>query len=175
MQATHKDAEERYAELRREVRAAVERQLPYPDRPKISLRGIDGEALNHAEAWRLQPERQVDWPWSSGFPLVRFRYPKRFDLAIWYEKELAGLSFGRPSYNGTFLRLDFAEASPRGSPLKGRIFPITLTAAELYAHVIGAHEVRLVNPIHESLVEYYSRFGYTYVSGRDHYLYKRFL
>lgn len=175
MRATYFDAERRYEELRRETRSAIQRRLPYIDRESIRLTAIDGGALTHSQAWGKSPSRRVDWSWVVGYPALRSRYPKRFELAVWYEQTLSGLSFGRPSYNGTFLRLDFVEAMPDNSKLKGRIFPISISVAELYAQVVGAQELRIINPINQSVIRYYESFGYTHVSGSNHYLYRRFI
>ncbi|WP_086932698.1 hypothetical protein [Agarilytica rhodophyticola] len=117
----------------------------------------------------------MNWDWEGGgYDEYSFRHPKRFEMATWYGSKLASLCLGRPSYMGGHLRLDFAEANPSENPLKGRIIPIILSAGELYASIIGASEIRLIDPIDSKLVNYYSSFGYRYVSHnvKKHYLVK---
>lgn len=177
MLATHIEAENRYESFRKMAREAIHQELPYGDRGNIKLTEISQSALIYSKIWAADLNRKVDWPWSEGYKSYAFRYPNRFELATWYGSALAGLSLGRPSYAGTRLRLEFIEANPSGSPLKGRIIPITISVAELYANIIGASELRIIDPIDKKLIEYYSSFGYRYCSGRTesnqkHYLVK---
>ncbi|ARU55606.1 hypothetical protein OLMES_1531 [Oleiphilus messinensis] len=171
MLATHQDAERRYESLREMARNSIGNELPYTDRSNIHLRGICQKALLQAKLWDNDPKRLVDWPWDSGYQDYSYRNPKRFELATWYGNTLAGLSLGRPSYAGTRLRLEFIESRPSSSPLKGRIVPITISVAELYANIIGADELRIIDPVDQKLVEYYTSFGYRYktaVSEKNH-------
>lgn len=171
MLATHQDAERRYESFREMARDAIQKELPYTDRNNIRLSNICQKALMQAKLWDEDPNRLVDWPWGSDYRDYSYRNPKRFELAAWYGNTLAGLSLGRPSYAGTRLRLEFIESRPSSSPLKGRIVPITISVAELYANVIGAEELRIIDPIDEKLIEYYSSFGYRYckaVSEKNH-------
>ncbi len=171
MLATHQDAERRYESLREMARNAIGKELPYTDRGNIHLGGVCHKSLMQAKLWDDDPKRLVDWPWDSGYQDYAYRNPKRFELATWYGNTLAGLSLGRPSYAGTRLRLEFIESRPSSSPLKGRIVPITISVAELYANIIGADELRIIDPIDEKLIEYYTSFGYRYskaVSEKNH-------
>lgn len=177
MLATHQDAENRYESFRQMAREAIQRELPYTDRGNIRLGEICQKSLIQAKMWDDDPKRLVDWPWDIGYRDYSYRNPKRFELATWYGNTLAGLSLGRPSYAGTRLRLEFIESRPSSSLLKGRIVPITISVAELYASIIGAEELRIIDPIDSRLIEYYSSFGYTYSSAvseknHKHYLVK---
>jgi|TARA_R110001583_G_scaffold44253_1_gene140243 hypothetical protein len=177
MLATHQGAESRYESFREMARDAIQKELPYTDRNNIRLSRICQNALMQAKLWTADPNRTVDWPWDGGYQDYSYRNPKRFELATWYGNTLAGLSLGRPSYAGTRLRLEFIESRPSSSPLKGRIVPITISVAELYASVIGAEELRIIDPVDERLIEYYSSFGYTYrkaigEKNQKHYLVK---
>ncbi len=180
MLATHQDAEKRYEAFRKMTHDAIQRELPYPDRNNIRLGKICNKSIIQANSWENNPARQVDWPWERGYANYSYLYPKRFEMATWYGDTLAGLSIGRPSYNGTRLRLEFIESNPSSSPLKGRMVPINISAAELYASIIGADELRIIDPIDTKLIEYYSSFGYKYrnSSGKkhhEHYLVKAIL
>jgi hypothetical protein len=175
MLATHQDAERRYENFREMARNAIQRELPYTDRANIRLGKICPSSLTQAKLWNEDPNRLVDWPWDSGYRDYSYRNPKRFELATWYGNTLAGLSLGRPSYAGTRLRLEFIESRPSSSSLKGRIVPITISVAELYANIIGADELRIVDPVDEKLIEYYSSFGYKYVNAITEKHYKHYL
>lgn len=176
MKATHKDAEQRYEAFRDLSRQNIQQSLPYTDRNLIRLEPISNESLVAAKLWMADPTRRVDWDWagSGGYSDYAFRYPKRFEMATWYGNSLASLCLGRPSYTGTQMRMDFTEAAPSNNPLKGRVIPIVVSAGELYASIIGAREIRLIDPIHEKLIEYYASIGYTYVNQNvdKHYLVK---
>ena len=180
MLAEHQDAERRYEKFREMARDAIQKELPYADRSNIRLQKICPLALTQAKLWNEDPNRLVDWPWDSGYRDYSYRNPKRFELATWYDNTLSSLSLGRPSYGGSRLRLEFIESRPSSNSLKGRIVPITISVAELYANIIGADELRIIDPIDEKLIEYYSSFGYKYVNtpaekNHKHYLVKAIL
>ncbi len=179
MQATHIDAERRYEEFRKVAMDSVKRNLPYTDKNRISLNRIDSNALSQAGCWSNDPNRKVDWPWVSGYADYSRIRPKRFELALWYDSTLCSLSLGRTSYHGSRLRLDFLESRPTDCPLKGRVTPIVFSTAEVYAQIIGASELRVIDPIDDNLIEYYSSFGYKYCDGSKektkHYLSKQLL
>ncbi|WP_444910285.1 hypothetical protein [Microbulbifer sp. TRSA005] len=183
MQATHLDAERRYELYRSESRQYAQAALPQKYKAVVSLKGIDPRSLARAKAWEASERREVDWNWTKGYEVYSLRYPKRFELAIWKDDILCGLSIGRPSYNGSRLRLDFTERAPDNCPLRGQVMQINLLAAESYALRIGADEMRIMHPSNQELVNYYARHGYKYVKGtmdfddaherNPHYLYKR--
>ena len=58
----------------------------------------------------------------------------------------------------------------------GDMFGISLLAYEAYGKVIGARQLRIMNPENENLIKYYSSFGgFTYkksLKGNPHYLVK---
>lgn len=180
MHATHWEAEQRYEAFRLESRRFVASQLPYPDRGSIRLDAISDSALGAAASWTGGTLRRVTWNWATGYGEFRFRHPDRFELAVWHGSTLCSLSLGRPSRHGHSLRLDFVESSPSEHPLRGRVVPITLINLRSYAEVIGATELRIISPLNQALIDYYTRFGYTYVNrasstiGAD-YLYRKLL
>lgn len=75
---------------------------------------------------------------------------------------------------GSHLRLDFIEARPKNNHLKGRVVPTVISVAELYGAIIGASQLRIMNPVNSKLIDYYSSFGYRYIkeSIKVHYLVK---
>lgn len=163
MLATHLEAESRYRAYRQEVRRYVKKALPYGDANAIILDDIDQRALTQSRLWNSIPDRKVDFEWELNYPVYRKRYPKRFELAIWYQNRLESLALGRPSYMGTRVRLELIERVAVNSFLKGKVFAITELALIAYAELLGAEEVRIMQPINESVRNYYVQKGYSYV------------
>lgn len=168
MLATHLDAEKRYDAIRRATLRVAMQYLP--PTPGLELRLIDPIALTITKDWAATGQRKVDWDWFAGYNDLQYRYPKRFELAIWHHGVLVNVTFGRPTYHGAGLRLDFIEASPEKQRI--RVVPIVVVAATAYAEAIGASEVRIMKPINEDVKAYYARLGFTYVSKGD-YLFKK--
>jgi hypothetical protein len=164
MRATHLQAEERYTTIRQ---AALSTTLSLlPPSPGLDLRLFSASALSRAKEWDEGGNRIVDWDWFSGYSAFRFRYPKRFELAIWQGDKLIGMSLGRPTYAGSGMRLDFLEANPE--PDRIRVFPITFAALVIYAKALGANEIRVMQPINEAVKAYYERFGFKYITKGDY-------
>ena len=90
-------------------------------------------------------------------------------MALWHDEMLVSLSLGRPTYNGSRLRLDFIEGNP-DKPKDIKVFEPTVLAMVAYAQVLGATELRVMHPINQDVKKYYERFGFSYVSKAD-YLY----
>jgi|SRR5690554_377188 len=171
MLATHMDAERRYKEYRAEVYKYVKKALDYPDSQNIFLKDIDMTALLQARLWDRIPDRKVDFNWEIDCQIYRKRYPKRFELAIWYQNRLESLALGRPSYSGSRVRLELVERLAGNSQLKGRAFLITELSLIAYANLLGAEEIRIMEPINDSVRNYYVSRGYTYVpsTGASHF------
>lgn len=166
MLAKHEDAEKRYDKIRRDALRAISVQVSIPN---LKFRLIDQKALAQAVIWGESPNRLATWDWEK-YGAFRFSYPKRFELALWHNNQLASISAGRPTYNATGLRLDFIEKTPNDIDIK--VFPITLAAMNVYADSLGANELRIMNPINEEVKEYYRSFGLEYVKKGD-YLFTR--
>ncbi len=92
-------------------------------------------------------------------------------MAIWHKKSLASLTLGRPTYNGTALRLDFIEANPENIE-ELKIFSVALFSMMTYAEALGATSLRVMKPINDDVKKYYESVGLTYVPKGD-YLYMR--
>ena len=169
MRATHRDAEDRYTILRKAVLDQVNHDFTRRGERSNHAKLIDSSALAQSKHWALSPKRRVDWDWVDGYGTFRFRYPKRFEMALWHNGKLVSLSLGRPTYTGQRMRLDFIEACP-DKPSELRVFEISLFAIGTYAETLGAHELRVMNPVNTQVRDYYARFGLTYVPSGD-YLY----
>jgi hypothetical protein len=74
------------------------------------------------------------------------------------------------------MRLDFIEKFTNNPAYSSSMFGISLLAFEAYAKVIGANQLRIMNPENAKLIKYYSSFGgFTYkksLKGNPHYLVK---
>jgi len=163
MLATHLNAEDRYEAYRSEVRKYVKEAFPYSDSKNIILSGINIKALQQSRLWSSIPERKVDFNWENDHRIFMKRYPKRFELAIWYQNKLESLALGRPSYIGSRVRLELIERIAVNSMLKGKAFAITELALIAYANLLGANEVRIMKPVNENVKNYYIKKGYSYV------------
>lgn len=169
MLATHRDAEERYTAIRKAVIGQVNQDLVNRREHGNKARLIDIETLAHSKQWERSSKRRVDWDWMSGYSAFKFRYPKRFEMALWHNNKLASLTLGRPTYSGHRMRMDFIEACPE-KPSDLKIFEISLFAIGIYAQMLGADELRIMNPINTQVRDYYASFGLSYVAAGD-YLY----
>lgn len=165
------DAEKRYTILREQgLKAAVRIYCELGiDNLKATI--IIHEALLSSKQWSQSTTRRYNWDWLDGYGSFRFRYPKRFEMALWQTNDLIGLSMGRPTYNGTALRLDIVEASPSDLAERPSIFPFILVAYNTYARLIHASQLRIMDPVNEQVKQYYESFGYKYVANGD-YLFK---
>ena len=168
--ATHIDAERRYSEIRSKALSASEAVLNRK-LPELKLSRINKAALEAFKAWENHPKRRVDWDWFNDYGHFKFRYPKRFEAAVWHKNKLASLTLGRPTYpRGTALRLDFIEASPFDREIA--VFAIVIVAMRTYADMLGAKEIRIMNPINDTVKNYYASHDFEYIAKGD-YLYKR--
>ncbi len=164
---THVDAEWRYHKIRLTALRAISAQME--SGLNLNFKLIDDNALQVSQGWAFSSDRLVDWDWAEGYKSFKFRYPKRFELALWHKNQLVSLSLGRPTYAGTGLRLDIIEGSPEKREVK--VFPAVIAAMTVYASALGAQEIRVMNPINEAVKNYYASQGFTFVAKYD-YLYK---
>lgn len=167
MLATHHDAESRYSLIRNQALQTVN-EIMREEGSSLKLTLIDGEALNAFKAWKKAANRVKNWDWVLGYETYRFRYPKRFELALWYSNKLIGLSMGQPTYNGTAMRLDVVEAAPSELGDRPSIFETVLLSYSVYARLLNAREIRIMHPVNSAVRKYYEKFGYRYVSAGDY-------
>ena len=169
MLATHVDVERRHDRIRRETLKATE-NIIQKNYPQLKLTTLNAHCLKATENWKGHPKRRVDWEWPDSYGELKFRYPKRFEAAVWYKGKLNGLSIGRPTYNSGSLRLDFIEVSPGDREIA--VFDIIVVAMRTYADMLGARELRIMHPINDQVKDYYASHGFSYVRKGD-YLFKR--
>lgn len=168
MLATHTDAEQRYDTLRKAALEIAHSGLADQEKVLFKFELITPAALSATINWQRSFNRRVNWDWLSGYSAFKFRYPKRFEIAIWYEGRLISISMGRPTYNGTSLRLDFVEASPRELGERPAVFSEVLIAYGIYARMLNAKQIRIMNPVNADVRKYYESFGYKYVADKDY-------
>jgi hypothetical protein len=176
MQISHANAIQRYGAFRHEARTIAKKSLP-PFLKRLELASIDPRAITAFRVWQEMPERRVDWDWAFAHRYCT-RYPKAFDLSVWNGNTLLSLTLGRPTYKGTSMRMDFIERRPKNCLYAGQLFAVSLLAYETYGRLIGAEYVRLVEPMNQKLISYYTSKdgGFAYVSasqGNPHYLVKK--
>ena len=173
MQESHKVALNNYEALRIDARAIAHAELPAYLKRATKLKGIDNGAIAASRLWDNDPARFVDWDWHFASRYIH-RHPKAFDLAVWVGNKLCTLALGRPSYNGTFMRLDFIEKAPSNCPFSSEMVPISILAYETYAKRIGAKQFRIIDPINDKVLRSYLQHGgFSHqkgLKGNPHYL-----
>ncbi len=172
MLKTHLDAERRYSSIRKQcLNMAQNRLSTRSEYSSLILKTIDNTALLASKEWDESVKRRVDWNWIEGYSSFKFRHPKRFELAIWDKSSLASLVLGRPTYQGSALRLDYIEANPlKHASLK--VFPAALFSMMSYAEALGASSIRVMNPINDEVKKYHESIGLSYVP-KGNYMYYR--
>jgi len=94
MLATHKDAEDRYTIVRKAVLDELNRDFYSSNQHRLKAKLVDQSALSQSQRWNLSSKRKVKWDWLEGYSSFKYRYPKRFEMALWHDSTLASLSLG---------------------------------------------------------------------------------
>ena len=162
---THQEAREFYAALREKSR-----QLAMTKLEGVSLMPISFHTAKIADYWKLKAQYPAAWSWVDAHRYYTKKI-KRFEVSAWCHGELQGLSYGRPTQRSKdTLKLELIEGSPiRDRHAVNRIFPIIHIAAQAYAIMLGADEIRIMNPVNEAVSRYYESYGF--VRGGSDYLY----
>ena len=175
MLASHLNTINRYNEPRIQARELAKRALPSNLKKILSFAAVDHRALSAFRTLQDNESRIETWDWTFASKYC-LRYPKAFDLSVWHGNSLCSLSLGRPTFNGTEMRLDFIEKFTKNPLFSGEIFGVSLIAYEAYGKLIGANKLRIMNPTNEKLISYYSSHaGFSYRKahkGNPHYLVK---
>lgn len=157
---------QRYARLRRLAHGLAQHLADPGEAAAIQLTDIDARALDvWARTWAgAHPLGYGGWDWAALVARVCSR-PSAFQVAVWSGDNLCGLAVGRISKRRASGRrhtvsLHYLEASPnRDHPLRGRIAPLVITAAEAYGRELGAWRIRLVDPL-PGVFRLYERLGF---------------
>lgn len=175
MRNDHKLTIKKYSEVREQARELAHESLPNHLKQVLSLEAINSKAISAFNILDNTEDRKVDWNWTFASRYCEL-HPKAFDLSVWFGNSLCSLSLGRPTYNGTEMRLDFVEKFNENQLLTREVFGISLLAYEAYGKLIGASKLRIINPVNEKVINYYKAHGkFSYVKtlkGNPHYLVK---
>jgi len=155
-----------------EIRSDIYKEVPLAvNMPGVRLTPINGAALLYYKKWpdigRTPPNGGWDWEsWSINY---KEKYPKRFDVAIWFGTTLCGLALGKMSEKNIHVRLEVLEGSTDGThPLKGRVAYIALTALEMFGYALNAEEAKIIDPVHGAITSY-RKLGYSLMSSTKKY------
>ncbi len=128
---------------------------------------ISSSDAYQADKWRGidQNKNRYAWRWIDAYSAYNRKSSfKRFDLSIKRGSHIVGLSYGEPTVSKKSLKIDIIESTPYEEHKKDtRVFEIVSRAAQYYGILLGADEVRIMNPLSDDLVNYYCSYGYEYV------------
>lgn len=158
------DAERRYEKIRALALEVAQKSID----SKFKLTQITAQALQATRTWEKSIQRKYDWNWLKNHSHYSKTYPKRFEIAVWEKSTLAAISLGRPTYNATGLRLDIVEAMPRDLGERSNVFDTIILAYEIYARMINANHIRIMNPVNDTVKSFYERYGYKYIAEGDY-------
>lgn len=152
------DAEQKYARFRSAVYGQIPKSDAYPR--KLRLDSVTPTAIRtYREVWLLH-ERRVNWDWPGEIEAWRRKCPARLEMSVWHEHHLCGLLIARTTNSKKTLYIEGIEGAPYSHPLKGLVIPVCIEAAEAYASMIQATEVRVQAP-DPAVVPAYCELGYT--------------
>lgn len=165
---SYNDFLNKYEEIRRDIY----REMPLAvNMPGVRLTPINQAALSYYKKWpaidRVPPNG--GWDWESWSTYYKEKYPKRFDIAIWFGNTLCGLALGKMSEKNIHVKLEVLEGSTNSThPLKGRVAYISLTALEMFGYALNAKEARIIDPVHAAITSY-TNLGYNLMSSTKNY------
>lgn len=133
--------------------------------PHAEIRGIDNRTVKLADSWKdmrgdhLRSSRAA-WDWEPEYKAYKNK-PKRYEMSVWVDDQLCGLCYGFASQHGSKVRMNLIEPTPvRPSPLGEAVFPILSFGATIYANLIEADEVWILDPV-QGAVDYYKSQGFS--------------
>lgn len=148
-----------YEQLRKEVYVHTE-----TIDPQFKCLEISHSDAIKADTWQTinHTRERSQWSWLHAYKCYNSKSSfKRFDLCIKNGSNLVGLAYGMPTKSKGKLKIDIIESTPvKKDKLNCSIFEIISTGSQAYAALLGANEIRLMNPLNEELSKFYSRFGY---------------
>ncbi|MCE2027308.1 hypothetical protein [Sessilibacter corallicola] len=119
--------------------------------PGTVVKGIDLRTAHLADSWssiRIPSARlnRSSWEWVKEYPYYQNR-PNRFEISLWRDNILCALCYGQTSVSGTRVRMNLIESTPiRPSPLRSRALPIIAFSAAVFADIVGADELWVLDP-----------------------------
>ncbi|VAW84314.1 hypothetical protein MNBD_GAMMA18-1882 [hydrothermal vent metagenome] len=176
-QSDYSVVKNRYESLRENSRKIAHDELPAVLTNKknqailkstLTFSGINVKCINELKKWEMSGSRRVAWDWNEVLRVYKAK-PKRFEMAIWdREHWLCSASIGKPTATGGKLRLDVIESNPNGTILVGLAIDINILSYKTYANLIGATELRIMNPVNDIVKNYYlNKKGFSYNQKED--------
>lgn len=149
-----------YRELRKELYKDVQQRYG-----QFNATSISYNDCIIADSWRrIEPKRRSDWQWVIEHQGYQKSF-KRFDIAFKQSGKLVSLSYGEPTQHKASLKVDLIESTPfKEDKLGVKAFEAISYAAQVYAAMLGADEIRIMKPTSPESRSYYCSFGYEYVS-----------
>jgi len=134
----------------------------------ICITTIEQEAISvWKETWELIDTAlpNGDWNWGGLKRKNNKKFSKRyFNVALWHNTELCGLSLGHFSRSEKHLWVDFIEGSPvKDHSLKGYVLKIIIATNLEYAFVMKKKYLKLAEPV-EGLIKTYEKMGFEYIN-----------
>jgi hypothetical protein len=161
-------AKQHYARLRRQAYDHIVQDAVEAGSICVPLRLADTDEETLA-AWRTtwrdaHPSGYGNWNWDR---ILRraWRRPSAFHIAVWSGEHLCGLGVGRLSkrrFAGVrhTISLHFIEsAHDHQHPLRRRVAPLVISAAEAYGDLAGASRIRLIEPL-PGVIRIYEELGF---------------
>lgn len=132
-------------------------KTPNIDATAVKFEPITTEAIEECLLW----EGPAIYPWDD-IPDWKRNDAKGLDLAIWYGQLLCGMCYATPRASSICLKVVLLEGHPdRAHPLRGRIAPIALLVADIYAQALGCREIEIQDP-DPNVVFYYRKLGFEF-------------
>ncbi|ENK6301882.1 hypothetical protein ACSHDQ_003434 [Edwardsiella ictaluri] len=130
---------------------------------QLKLTPINDEAIAYWKAeWMGRSRRHKhggDWDWERIVKKSLKRF-KKFDLAIWGDGVLCGLTIGLVTRGRKNVRLNYLQACPVKHPLETLIASIAVSVAIAVAQRVGAEHVAMCNPVNDKVEEHYRKLGF---------------
>lgn len=156
----HTRTEEKYRIFREVTYESVMEEFP-----EIEARGISYKDVFTADSWKninsVEARRsRGGWEWVREFSYYKKR-PNRFEISLWRAGILGALCYGQTSKQGTTVRMNLIESIPiRPTPLGMKAFPIMSYAAAVFADIVGADELWVLDP-DPNLESFYMKEGFS--------------
>ena len=157
------EVKEFYTELRKMLYKRVTQRYP-----SFYATPISHSDCVLADSWAKEdPRGRNDWFWTVEYPSYQKLF-KRFDIAFKQNNKLVSLSYGIPTAHKTGLKVNLIESTPfKADKLGERGFEQIAYAAQVYAAMLGADEIRIMKPTSERTRSYYCSYGFEYVSNKN--------
>lgn len=129
---------------------------------ELRLSPIDKTALSAwSSEWMGKSAKQKhgEWQWDR-MVAKRIKQCKKFDLAIWGDGILCGLSLGLVTRGKKTVRMNYLQACPVKHPLEKQIAAIAVAVAIAVGQRVGADHVAIFNPVNEKVENHYRKLGF---------------